>query len=579
MGVLILIAIQRVMAKRRYISPMFHSIPLLWLLVRPHVRAQRHLLLCVALLTVASTVTGLIGPWLTKGIVDTYIPNRDVRMLTLSLTQAAAAATVAYVLWALQQIVAAKATERLFMDVKIHMLAQLLEHSRNRFNGLSDADIALELNTTVRSAVSMFRDDIMAGAVEILAVVSLLIAVAVMHWQAGLLLSCVIVAYVFVLAVVDKPLRAISAKIGRTTTQQNSIFMDILAAGRDIKVFNLASMMVDRYALTLVKLAAIQFKLVSFEAILRSCFGLISVLLTLALTGFLGALIIFKDPTMSIGLLLTLLTISALLVTTINKILLRLGRLAVIEPSLRYFIDVMKMQPTAVYVTNDSSSLQSAMVDVAIPDGASIEFIGVSYVLPGISAALNDFSLRIELGDKVAIVGNSGSGKSLILDLLMRLREPSQGQILFSGIDIQQINQALYYSAYGFVGQNSHLMSISLRDFLQQGWPDQRDEDLWRVLAIVSLTAVVKDLPKQLDTLMGFNGWQFAAGDRQRLALARALIRDPQVLLLDEFTGSLDAQTEATLIRNLLDISPKRTVICTTHSPSVAAFFNKKVFL
>jgi ABC-type bacteriocin/lantibiotic exporter with double-glycine peptidase domain len=122
-------------------------------------------------------------------------------------------------------------------------------------------------------------------------------------------------------------------------------------------------------------------------------------------------------------------------------------------------------------------------------------------------------------------------------------------------------------------------MSISLRDFLQQGWPDQRDEDLWRVLAIVSLTAVVKDLPKQLDTLMGFNGWQFAAGDRQRLALARALIRDPQVLLLDEFTGSLDAQTEATLIRNLLDISPKRTVICTTHSPSVAAFFNKKVFL
>jgi ABC-type bacteriocin/lantibiotic exporter with double-glycine peptidase domain len=361
---------------------MFHSIPLLWLLVRSHVAAQRNLLLCVALLTIASTVTGLIGPWMTKGIVDNYIPNRNMHMLTLSLTQAAAATVVAYALWAMQQIVAAKATERLFMDVKTDMLGQLLEHSRDRFNGLSDADIALELNTTVRSAASMFRDDIMAGFVELLAALSLLIAATVMHWQAGLLLLLVILAYAGLLAIVDKPLRAIAANIGRTTTKQNTIFMDILAAGRDIKVFNLASMMLARYSMTLDQLAKIQFKLVSFEAILRSCFGLLSVLLTLALTGFLGTLIIFNDPSMSIGLLLTLLTISALLITMSNKILVRLGRLAVLEPSLRYFINLMKLQPMAACVSSEQLSASMASTDASIPDIATIEFFNVSYIWP-----------------------------------------------------------------------------------------------------------------------------------------------------------------------------------------------------
>lgn len=548
---------------------MLHSIPLLWLLVRAHIGEQRYLLLCVGLLTIASTVTGLIGPWLTKGIIDIYIPNRDMRMLTLSLTQAAAATVVAYALWALQQIVAAKACERLFMDVKTNMLEQLLAHSRNRFDGLSDADIALELNTTVKSASSMFRDDIIACIVEMLAIVSLLVAATVMHWQAGLFLSLAIMAYLGVLAAIDKPLRAMAAKIGRTTTQQNTAFMDTLAAARDIKVFNLASSMLARYAVTLGQLAKIQFKLVSFEAVLRSCFGLLSVLLTLALTGFLGALIIFKDPAMSIGLLLTLLTVSALIVATVNKILMRLGRLAVLEPSLRYFIDMMKLR----------SPILAARIDGEIPDTSSIEFINVSYVWPNGAAPLSDFSLRTEPGDKVAIVGASGSGKSLILDLLMRLREPTQGQILFSGIAIAQMHQALYYSAFGFVGQNSHFMRVSLRDFLQQGWPDQSDEDLWRILDVVELAAVVRSLQKQLDTLIGSDGWQFAAGDRQRLALARALIRDPDVLLLDEFTNMLDAETEAALILKVLEASPRRTVICTTHSLAVADFFDKKVFL
>lgn len=506
---------------------------------------------------------------MTKGIVDVYIPNRDMHMLTLSLTKAAAATVVAYALWALQQIVAAKATERLFIDVKTHMLEQLLEHSRNRFNGLSDADIALELNSTVKSAANMFREDIIAGIVEILAIISLLIAATTMHWQAGTFLLFATLVYAAILTILAKPLRAAAAKNGRATTQQNTVFMDILAASRDIKVFNLANIMLARYAITLGQLAEIQFKLLSFEAILRSCFGLLGVLLTLALTGFFGTLIIFKDPMMSIGLLLTLLTISALLIATVNKILLRLSRLAVVEPSLRYFIDLMKLRSPAL----------PANLDVVIPDAASIEFINVSYIWPNGTAALRDFSLRTAPGDKVAVVGASGSGKSLILDLLMRLREPTHGRILFSGIDIAHINQALYYSAFGFVGQDSHFMRVSLRDFLQQGWPSQTDEDLWRILHVVELTTVVKKMPEQLDTLIGPDGWQFAAGDRQRLALARALIRDPEVLLLDEFTSMLDPITEAELIRKVLESSPRRTVICTTHSPKTAAFFDKRVIV
>jgi ABC-type bacteriocin/lantibiotic exporter with double-glycine peptidase domain len=239
----------------------------------------------------------------------------------------------------------------------------------------------------------------------------------------------------------------------------------------------------------------------------------------------------------------------------------------------------MKLRSAFDLLPNKNFTEIKPQEDLFIPDEPTIEFIDVTYALPGKSEILREFSLKINPGDKIAILGASGSGKSLLFDMLMRLREPSQGKILFSGINIKNIDHALYYSAFGFAGQNSHLMRVSLRGFLQQGWPDQRDEDIWHVLYIVGLADLIKSLPLKLDTLMGLDSWQFAAGDRQRLTLARALIRDPQVLLLDEFTAVLDAQTEAALIRNVLDISTKRTVICATHSSAVAYFFDKKVIL
>ena len=239
----------------------------------------------------------------------------------------------------------------------------------------------------------------------------------------------------------------------------------------------------------------------------------------------------------------------------------------------------MKLQPTDTCADTKLQSTLHSTSEAAIPDTATIEFVNVSYNWPERLVVIKDFSLCIKPGDKVAIVGASGSGKSLLLDLLMRLREPSKGQILFSGINIQQIDHALYYSAFGFVGQNSHLMRVSLRDFLQQGWPDQTDDDLWRILQVVELTAVVQSLPAQLNTFIGPDGWQLAAVDRQRLTLARALIRDPDVLILDEFTAMLETRTEAALVRKVLEASPRRTVICTTNSPSVADYFDKKVIL
>ena len=566
---------------------MLNSLYLLWQLVRPHLALQRRLLLLALFMTVLATATGLLAPWMLKRIIDTDLPAGDMQMFVISVLKAGAAYLVAYSLWASQQAVAALATERIFLAVKNQLLEQLLDQPRCFFDRLPDAEIAMRLNSNLRDASVTFRDDVIAGIVEILATLGLLGAVLATHWQTGLFLTLALSVYVLLIALVDKPLRSQAWKARDARSAQNALFLDVLAASRDIRIFNLSRKVQDKFSQLTLHVAGEQIILARFSAVLRNGFGLIGALLTLGLIAVSGKLIIEKDYGMSIGLLIALLAIVLILVTTLNQLMLRMGRLIEAEPSLRRVVDLMQspqlqtnravLPPLATVKIKALADKSLALSD--IPDTATIDFKDVSYGRSDGPLVLKNFSLQIAAGEKVAIMGSSGSGKSSLLDLLMRLREPSSGSILYSGIDIRQIAPDLYYSAFGFVGQNSHIMRLSLREFLMQGWPGQIDADLWRVLRLVHMRAAVEALPLQLDTLIGTGEWGFASGQHQRLMVARALVRDPQVLILDEFTSTLDAATEAALVTDVLRECPGRTVICTTFSPLVAGLFDRVVVL
>jgi ABC-type bacteriocin/lantibiotic exporter with double-glycine peptidase domain len=190
----------------------------------------------------------------------------------------------------------------------------------------------------------------------------------------------------------------------------------------------------------------------------------------------------------------------------------------------------------------------------------------------GRTQLLKNININIQKNSITAIVGNSGSGKSTILDLIMGLQKPSRGNIFLDNHNLSKINLEEYRDIIGIVPQESFLLETSIKENLIWGVKNKDnilDKDIWNALRLSNSLDFIKELPKKLDTLISVRGSNLSGGQRQRLALARALIRKPKILVLDEATSSLDEDSENIIIKALKKIAKNTTIIIVTHKLSI----------
>jgi len=182
---------------------------------------------------------------------------------------------------------------------------------------------------------------------------------------------------------------------------------------------------------------------------------------------------------------------------------------------------------------------------------------------------LKGVSLRIEPGERVAILGRIGSGKSTILRLMAGLYQPSEGMVEVDGIDLRQLDPADYRQRVGFVSQEPRLFNGTLRENVTMGRPHIDSERLAEVARVTGLDRVVASHPQGWDLSVGEMGGLLSGGQRQLVALARCLVTRPQILLMDEPTSSMDAQSEVAFLRQLKEAAGTRTLVMVTHRPAV----------
>ncbi len=194
---------------------------------------------------------------------------------------------------------------------------------------------------------------------------------------------------------------------------------------------------------------------------------------------------------------------------------------------------------------------------------------------------LNELSFAIQKGDFVLIAGASGSGKTSILMLMLRLYDPVSGKITFDGYDLPMYDSRSLRTMYGFVGQEAVLFDGTIRDNIRLGKLEATDQEIWDALTQAEIADMVMSLPDGLDTLVGERGSFLSGGQRQRLSLARALVRRPSVLLLDEATSALDNSSEAALLETLRHISRDTdiTIIAVSHRMSFSNAANHIIVL
>ena len=209
---------------------------------------------------------------------------------------------------------------------------------------------------------------------------------------------------------------------------------------------------------------------------------------------------------------------------------------------------------------------------------SQIEFDNVTFAYKGRKKVLEDVSVTFGKGKTTAIVGRSGSGKTTIVNLLLRLYDVDQGEVRIDGVNIKQVKSVSWLDKIGFVSQDTFIFNDTIRNNITFG-SKYPDEEVIRVAKYADAHSFIVELPNGYDTLVGDKGMRLSGGQRQRIAVARAMVRDPEILIFDEATNALDNISEAAVQKAIDEISKDHTVIVIAHRLSTVVNADKIVVL
>ena len=247
------------------------------------------------------------------------------------------------------------------------------------------------------------------------------------------------------------------------------------------------------------------------------------------------------------------------------------SRLNRLSTSIRRILEVIEMapsvpeKPNALYLTS--------------PVRGYVEMVGASFSYRNGAPVLEALNLRLEPGEKVALVGISGSGKSTIAKLVARLYDVNDGAVYIDGIDVRNVRLASLRTKLCYLMQDAVLFDRTLKENLLLGKPSATDEELSQALEIADLGDLPRRLPNSWDSSIGPRGNALSGGERQRLALARAVLQNPSIFLLDESTSALDVPSEQRVLGNLIQHFPNHTIMFISHRISALKWADRIVVL
>ncbi|MFV2032481.1 MAG: ABC transporter ATP-binding protein/permease [Gammaproteobacteria bacterium] len=334
----------------------------------------------------------------------------------------------------------------------------------------------------------------------------------------------------------------------------NGRAMDSLMNYETVKYFNNDALEISRYRQTMEQWEDVAVKSQNTMSLLNFGQGAIIAI------GVTGIMILAAEgvvqQTLSLGDLV-------LINTMMLQLFLPLNFLGIIYRALKYALADMDMvikllrKPIEIIDSPDAGDLRL--------DNATVEFRNVGFYYNQDRQILNDISFRVEDGKKLAIVGASGAGKSTIARLLFRFYDINQGEILISGQNIARVTQESLRRAIGIVPQDTVLFNDSILYNIRYAKPDASEQEVFHAARLANIHEFIESLPQGYSTMVGERGLKLSGGEKQRVAIARVLLKDPPILVFDEATSSLDSQSEKLILSALEKISKDKTTLVIAH--------------
>lgn len=395
-------------------------------------------------------------------------------------------------------------------------------------------------------------------------------AIAVMfsiRWKLALIALAVLPIAAVLLAVCLNKITSLNRSVREINSKISGDYNEAITGAKTIKTLVVENKIENEFRADTEKMKRTTVKLTRFRGILWANVSFFS-FVALALVLWRGG-ILTMDQAIEVGTLSAFMSYAQGLV---NPLLWVIDAISTVVNTQVNIERVTKLLNTESDVT-DTAEVIEKYGDTFEPKRENweelygdIEFENVSFTYPdGEEMVLENFSLKVPKGTRVAIVGETGAGKSTLVNLVCRFYEPTEGRVLIDGRDARERSQLWLHSNIGYVLQAPHLFSGSVRDNLRYGNPDATDEEIMEALRIVSADKVVEKMDNGLDSEVGEGGDLLSTGEKQLLSFARAIIADPKILVLDEATSSVDTMTEQIIQNSLKTVTEGRTTFMIAH--------------
>ena len=522
----------------------------------PLFRAYRRQLAVVFALIVVSAILGVIPSFLLRGVLDTAIPQNDVHLLTLLVAGMIAIPVVTGAIGVSQTLLSNRVGQAVMHDLRTSVYEHLQRLSLAFFTRTRTGDVQSRIANDIGGIDTVVTTTATSVLSNVTTVVATVVAMVLLDWRLAVFALILLPLFVWLTKRVGDQRKKVTAERQASLADVSSIVQESLSVSGILlgKTMGRSADLAGKFSEESRRLADLEVRSRMTGRWMMAAIQMTFAVMPALVYWFAGWTQARGTAVISIGTLVAFTTLQTRLFFPIGGLL---GVQLEVQSSLALFDRIFEYLDQPIDIVEGTRDLERPRGDVAFDE--------VCFRYGDDAWTLKDVSFAVPAGTKTALVGETGSGKTTCGYLVARLYDATRGTVSIDGVDVRELTFDTLAAAVGVVSQETYLFHSSVRENLRFARPDATDEDVEEAARAAQIHELIATLPDGYDTVVGERGYRFSGGEKQRMAIARTILRNPPILVLDEATSALDTQTERLVQEALERLAEGRTTIAIAH--------------
>ena len=507
-------------------------------------------------LIVFSAAIGVVSPFLLREVLDVAIPEENTRLLTALVAGMVAIPVITGVIGVWQTLLSNQVGQSVMHDLRTKVYRHLQRLSLAFFTRTRTGEVQSRIANDIGGIENVVTSTATSVLSNVTTVLATIVAMVLLDWRLAAFALALMPLFVWLTKRVGAQRKKVTAERQASLADVSSIVQESLSVSGILlgKTMGRTDDLAERFSGESKRLADLEVRSRMTGRWMMASIQMTFAIMPALVYWFAGWSIANGSQTITIGTLVAFTTLQTRLFFPIGSLL---GVQIEVQSSLALFDRIFEYLDHQIDIVEGRVALPEPRGEVAL-DSVWFRYDDAAWTL-------RDVSFSVPPGTKTALVGETGSGKTTCAYLVARLYDASEGSVAIDGVDVRDLTFESLTDTVGVVSQETYLFHASVRDNLRFARPGASDEEIEEAARAAQIHELIATLPDGYDTMVGERGYRFSGGEKQRMAIARTILRNPPVLVLDEATSSLDTQTERLVQEALERLSEGRTTIAIAH--------------